>query len=169
MEQQKRKPNRLSEYDYSESGYYFVTICAANKQKIFGTIVGANCVRPNAGTAPVGANCVCPQIKLSNIGLIVQSNIEVLDNTYPSVSVDRYVIMPNHLHLIIKISGRPQVAPTVSRAIKQFKGSVTKQVGIPIWQRSFYDHIIRDERDYLRIAEYMENNPARWDDDPYFV
>ena len=87
-----------------------------------------------------------------------------------NVFVDKYVIMPNHIHLIIVIKGgRAMHAPTVSNIIGQMKSFVTKRVGIPIWQKSFYDHIIRDEADYLRIAEYMENNPAKWAEDKYFV
>ncbi len=155
MALQKRKANRLSDFDYSAAGCYFITICTAEKQKILCSIVGANCVRP--------------QIMLSKIGQIIKNNIDILDKTYQTVSVDRYVIMPNHLHLILRIDGRTQFAPTISRVIKQFKGSITKQVGIPIWQKSFYDHIIRDEKDYLRICEYIEHNPAKWAEDKYFV
>ena len=66
-------------------------------------------------------------------------------------------------------SGRSQIAPTISRAIKQFKGSVTKQIGYSIWQKSFYDHIIRDEADYLVKTNYIETNPLRWADDQYYT
>ena len=66
-------------------------------------------------------------------------------------------------------SGRTQFAPTVSRIIKQFKGSVTKKIGISIWQRSFYDHIIRDENDYLRIWDYIDTNPLKWSSDEYYI
>ena len=73
-----------------------------------------------------------------------------------------------HLILVIQ-SGRTQFAPTISRIIKQFKGKITKQVGFCIWQKSFYDHVIRDEKDYLRIWEYIENNPDKWTEDKYFI
>ena len=169
MELQKRKSNRLSGFDYSASGYYFITICTAEKQKILCNIVGCGIPDAPKTSKSVGANCVRPQIILSKIGQIIKNNIDMLDKTYQTVSVDRYVIMPNHLHLILMIDGRTQFAPTISRVIKQFKGSITKQVGIPIWQKSFYDHIIRDEKDYLRICEYIENNPAKWTEDKYFV
>ena len=160
-----RKPMRLKNHDYSANGYYFITICTAQKQKILCDIsVGANFVRPN--------------ITFSEVGKIVHNNILALNDIYDTVQVDKYVIMPNHVHLIIVIkdyrtqfantSGRTQFAPTVSRIIKQFKGTITKQVGYPIWQKSFYDHIIRDENDYLRVAEYMENNPEKWSEDQYF-
>ena len=133
MERKSRKPNRLKEYDYSANGYYFITICTAEKQKLLCNIVGANCVRP-------------PEIKYTEIGKIVKENMTVLDTVYSCIKIDKYVIMPNHIHLILIINnGRTQFAPTVSRIIKQFKGKITKQVGFPIWQKSFYDHIIRDE------------------------
>lgn len=151
-----RKVNRLNDYDYSQNGYYFITVCTAKKLKIFGNIVGANCVRPH--------------IELSNIGEIVDSNICKLNDIYDTVFVDKYVVMPNHIHFIIKIiGGRTQFAPTISRVIKQFKGKITKQIGFSVWQKSFYDHIIRDENDYLRIWEYIEENPAKWAEDKYYT
>jgi len=99
--------------------------------------------------------------------------------------------MPNHIHMIIKInndeqaadsgqiaddsgrtlndSGRTEFAPTVSRIIKQFKGSITKQIGFSLWQKSFHDHIIRDESDYMEIWNYIDKNPEKWTEDCYFV
>ena len=157
-----RKQNRLKEYDYSQNGFYFITICTAEKSKLLCDI-------------SVGANCVRPQTALSEIGKIVDENIVKLNGIYETVRVDQYVIMPNHVHLILVIQngrtqdGRTQFAPTVSRIIKQFKGKITKQVGFCIWQKSFYDHVIRDEKDYLRIWEYIENNPGKWAEDKYFI
>ena len=152
-----RKQNRLKEYDYSQNGYYFITVCTAEKRKILCDIsVGANCVRPN--------------ITLSKIGKLVDENIGKLNSIYETVCVDKYVVMPNHIHLIVVIqNGRTQFAPTLSRIVKQFKGKITKQVGFCIWQKSFYDHVIRDEKDYLRIWEYIENNPAKWTEDKYYI
>ena len=123
----------------------------------------------------VGANCVRPC--LSGQGHIAEKEIRVLSETYDAVEINKYVVMPNHVHMIIVINdngrtgnnGRTQFAPTVSRIIKQFKGSITKQIGFSIWQRSFHDHIIRDENDYKRIAEYIENNPQRWTEDCFYT
>ena len=152
-----RKHNRLKGYDYSQNGYYFITICTEEKCKILCDI-------------SVGANCVRPTTTLSEIGKLVDENIGILNGTYKTVRVDKYVIMPNHVHLIIVIqNGRTQFAPTVSRIIKQFKGKITKRVGFCIWQKSFYDHIIRDEAEYLRIWEYIENNPQKWTEDKYYL
>ena len=152
-----RKQNRLKEYDYSQNGYYFITICTAEKSKLLCDIY-------------VGANCVRPKTTLSEIGKLVDENIVRLNGIYETVRVDKYVVMPNHVHLILVIqSGRTQFAPTISRIIKQFKGKITKQIGFCIWQKSFYDLIIRDENDYLRICEYIENNPGKWAEDKYFI
>ena len=86
--------------------------------------------------------------------------------------VDKFIIMPNHIHIIIIIDceqGRTQFAPTISRVVKQFKGAITKKVGYSIWQRSYHDHIIRNKEDYLRIWQYIEENPTKWTDEEYFV
>ena len=152
-----RKQNRLKEYDYSQNGYYFITICTAEKSKLLCDI-------------SVGANCVRPKTALSEIGKLVDENIGRLNSIYENVRVDKYVVMPNHVHLILVIqSGRTQFAPTVSRIMKQFNGKITKQVGFCIWQKSFYDHVIRDEKDYLRIWEYIEYNPEKWAEDKYYI
>ncbi len=160
MELPKRKPSRLKNYDYSTNGAYFITICINDRKNLFWNDVGANCVRQS-------------DIQLSAIGNAVKHQIEKWNTTYDNVYVDKYVIMPNHLHLIVCISAdgnrRTQFAPTISRMVKQFKGAVTKQIGIQIWQRSFHDHIIRDEKDYFKIWEYIENNPLKWEEDCFYI
>lgn len=163
-----RKRNRLSGYDYSQQGAYFITVCTQNRAELFGRIVGANAVRPYT--------------ELSDLGQVVKTGVEMLPAVYPMVSVDEFVIMPNHVHMIIVIddgrtnadSGRsqngrtlfaPTGSPTVSRIIKQWKGVITKRMGFSPWQKSFHDHVIRSQEDYLHIAEYIENNPAQWEMD----
>ena len=152
-----RKDIRLKNYNYSSAGRYFITICVKDKHEMLGKIVGANCVRP------------C----LSEIGNIVECEILKLSKIYEAVSVDKYVIMPNHIHMILVINnnihGRTQFAPTISQIIKQFKGSITKQIGYSIWQKSFHDHIIRNEAEYQKIRKYIETNPLKWEEDIYFV
>ncbi|MDR1800303.1 MAG: hypothetical protein LBQ95_00425 [Lachnospiraceae bacterium] len=162
-----RKPNRLAGYDYSQNGAYFITICAKDREQIFGRIT----------TDGVGANCVRPCVRQSETGNIVLSEIERLNVAYPSVNIDCFVVMPNHVHMIIVIDkngginkndGRTQFAPTISRIIKQWKGAISKQIGFSPWQKSFHDHIIRNEQEYIKIAEYIENNPKRWADDCFY-
>ena len=93
-----------------------------------------------------------------------------------NISVDHYVIMPNHVHLIIMISdderlaeGRLTTAPTVSEIIRLWKRAISKEIGRSIWQKSFHDHIIRDEAEYLKIRQYIDENPMRWSEDKYFA
>jgi REP element-mobilizing transposase RayT len=154
----KRKSNRIQGYDYSQDGAYFITICTKDHAELFGKIA-------------VGVASCRPQI--SEIGAVVESEILRLNKTYEDFSVDSYIIMPNHVHMIITIcSGnrRQNAAPTsVSRAINQWKRVITMKVGFSPWQKSFYDHIIRNQDDYNRIAEYIENNPARWVEDRYYI
>ena len=106
------------------------------------------------------------KLPLSEIGKMVDNELQKLSSVYSAVKVDKYCIMPDHVHLIISISadecGRPQVAPTISRIVQQFKGAVTKQAGRTVWQKSFYDHGIRNRRDYDEIWEYINNNPRKY-------
>ena len=116
----------------------------------------------------VGARIARPE--LTDIGELVESAINDIPNHYPMIKLDKYVIMPNHLHLILFINndGRAMRAPTVSTVINQMKGYITKQAGYSIWQKLFYDHIIRNEEDYIRICQYIDENPAKWPEDEYF-
>lgn len=159
-----RKPNRLKGYDYGNNGGYFITVCTENRAEISSRIiVGANSVRPH--------NDIRPHVELSPIGQIVDAEIKILSNTYPNLSVDKYVIMPNHIHIIIIVweGGRTEFAPTVSRAIKQWKGAITKKAGGSIWQKSFHDRIIRNQAEYNKIADYIDNNPLSWENDCFYT
>ena len=163
----KRKRNRLKNYDYSTNGMYFITVCTKDKEKILwdndqydGNIVGANCVRPLS------------DIKLSLYGITVKTEIEKIESIYNGIiKIENYVVMPNHIHLLILIDsyGRTQFAPTLSRVVKQFKGVITKQIGKSIFQRSFHDHIVRDDEEYKMIYNYIESNPSIWTEDCFYV
>ena len=159
MELPARKPNRLPCFDYSTPGAYFITICEKNHKCIFWRDVGASIARP-------------PIIQLSEYGKIVDAVIREIPAHYPAVSVDHYVVMPNHIHLLLQINtdayGRPMVAPTISTVVQQMKGVVTKQIGRSVWQKLFHDHVIRGEEDYLKIWEYIDTNPARWKEDCFY-
>ena len=160
MSGEKRKQIRLTHYDYSPPGAYFITICTAGREKLFWEADENNC---EPGGASVGAACGRPP--LSEIGVKLDREIQNLSTVYEFVCADKYVIMPDHIHMIITISqreaGRPQAAPTISRIINQFKGAVTKAVGRPIWQKGYYDHVIRNEQDYLDIWDYIDTNPVQ--------
>ena len=160
----KRKDIRLKNYDYSSPGAYFVTICTENRKNYFWN----ESIDPQTFKwCSVGANCVRPQsLPLSDVGNIVLDELGRWNQTYPAVSLHSYVIMPNHLHIIVVISaneyGRPQVAPTVERMVKQFKGAATKKIGASIWQKSYIEHVIRDKKDYKTRSNYIFENPLRW-------
>ena len=158
-----RKPTRLKNYDYSNNGAYFVTICTHNKQKLFSNIVGQ-------GLAPA-------EIQLSAFGKIANAELLDLENRYKSIKIDKYVIMPNHIHAIIVIQNKTAGAspcPTLSDIICSFKSITTHKChfinsNIKIWQTSFHDHIIRDDNDYLKIWNYIDTNPQKWNDDCFYT
>jgi len=149
----KRKTIRVEDYDYASPGAYFITICTSNRENLFWHGCRGDLRSP-------------ARLPLSDIGRIVDNELQKLSSIYPAVKVDKYCIMPDHIHLIVSISadefGRPQVAPTISRIIQQFKGAVTKQACRTVWQKSFYDHGIRNRQDYDEICEYIDNNPRKY-------
>jgi len=160
MDKPTRKPNRLRDFDYSSPGVYFVTICTRDKEKLFWSdSVGASIARP-----------IKPA--LSPCGKLVEKAICEIPKRYPMISLDKYVVMPNHIHLLLRIntdeSGRAMLAPTISTVVQQMKGAVTKSYGRSIWQKLFYDHVIRNQRDYDEIWNYIENNPLKWENDCYY-
>ena len=110
------------------------------------------------------------EIPLSDAGKVIKNCIEEIALRYEAVAVEKYCIMPDHVHLLLSIGsdddGRPMVAPTVSRVVQQFKGTVTKRIGRTIWQKSFYDHIIRNDADHLACWQYIENNPLKYEVTP---
>lgn len=161
MEEQlpKRKPLHLRSHDYSQNGYYFITICTEKRhQNILSAIapaVGAITNRP-----PV-------QVTLTAWGTVVERAIREIPNRYPGVEVDCYVIMPDHVHLILAIhqtgpDGRQVAAPTaISTVIQQLKRAVSRAIGVSIWQKSYYDHIIRNCSDLEETRNYIANNPLK--------
>lgn len=118
-----------------------------------------------------------PLPKLTIQGEIVRKTILSVNQKYANINPDKFVIMPNHIHVIfnVKNDGRGDPAPTVVNVVGWLKYNITKQInqingktGDKIFQRSFYDHIIRDEMDYIRICEYIENNPYKWEEDKFY-
>ena len=161
MELRQRKKNRLHGYDYSKAGWYFITICVAGRAEMLGKYRGAHC-------APA-------YVALSDVGYAVENAILQIPKYHKGVYVDKYVVMPNHIHVILVLTknhGRTMCAPTerssVPKIIHGMKEAVTKSVGFSIWQKSYHDHIIRDDADYQRIWEYIDTNPAKWQEDCYY-
>ena len=159
-----RKTIRLQNYDYSQNGAYFVTICTALKEPLFGVVCrGDPCGRP-----PVPA-----YVEYTPLGEIACQTFAVLDSIYP-VSVPCFVVMPDHVHAIIMLERRAtaRVAPTLGRVVGAYKSkvchqwlAVCKRRGIimgEIWQRGYYEHVLRSQQDFDGAAQYIRGNPARW-------
>ncbi len=160
MQFSRRKQNRLQEYDYSTPNAYFITICTKDRKCYFWD--------------KMVVSCACSdKISLSKYGKIVCEYIMKIPQHYPSVSVDNFTVMPNHIHLLLQINtgndGRPLAAPTVSRVINQVKGAISKEIGFSVWQKGFYDHVIRCGDDYTEVWKYIDNNPARWLEDELYI
>jgi len=175
-----RKNMRLQGYDYSQNGAYFITICVDGKQKILGRVVGD------------AAHGVL-DMQLSDVGEMVKRYIQNIPQ-HNGVILDNFVIMPNHIHLLIRIEGMskatknagvpraaendgtPRAAsPTtaamtasIPRVINALKGLTSKKYGKSIWQRSYHDRIIRNEAEYLKIWRYIDENPQKWAEDRYY-
>ena len=156
-----RKPLRLKEYDYSSPGAYFITICTKEHRQILSAI------------APVGDDAhIVPSDDIQNVltdtGKICDKYIRSISQKYNGVTVDKYIIMPNHIHMLISLDGSMKAStPTIPDIIRSFKIMVTKETAHRIWQRSFYDHIIRSKKDYDEIWKYIDTNVIRWDKDCY--
>ena len=162
----KRKHIRLPNYDYSQNGVYFVTICTEGRRNILSEIV-SSVGRDDPG-APL-ATCL-----LSRNGEIVKGYIESIPRAHPGVTVEQYCIMPNHVHMLLAFyeaeerragSSRPtQRLPRIIAALKRFSN---RDTGQKLWQIGYYEHIIRDNRDYLVHWQYIDQKPARWAEDEY--
>jgi REP element-mobilizing transposase RayT len=143
--------SRLKGYDYSEPGSYFITICSKNREPLFGEIKNEN-------------------VKLSEIGKIVTDCWFDLPNHYPNIILDEFIVMPNHVHGIIKIEKRPEITinhgiPEFIRAFKSFSSRRINELNTNIsgiWQPRFYDRIIRSDNELNRIQLYIKNNPTKF-------
>ena len=173
----KRKSLRLPKYDYSSCGLYFVTLCTHGRKLTLGSIRR-------------GDPCGRPRWTPTVLGQIAAKDLAFIQNTF-AITIDKFVIMPNHIHLLVFIPKRratARVAPTqtqdnnssyslgeiiggykskVSHDYLQFCKKRSTLMG-ELWQRGYYDHIIRCESDYLRIWQYMDENPVRWTEDEYY-
>ena len=160
MELPKRKRNRLTAYNYSTPNAYFITVCTENRKNLFWSDVGMIIDRPE-------------NVPLTSLGMVAQQSIRDISSHYPAITVDHSVIMPNHIHLLLQIhtdaNGRSMIAPTISTVMRLMKGTVSKQASFPVWQKGFYDHVIRNENDYQDIWNYIEGNPSKWTEDKLFV
>ncbi|MDD4900640.1 MAG: hypothetical protein PHS62_00805 [Patescibacteria group bacterium] len=171
-----RKLNRLPFFDYAQNGFYFVTICVKDREEIFGQVINEKMV-------------------LNRCGWVIRNQWQWLAGRFPYLELDEYIVMPNHLHGILMINTDDDNVGTVgagrdgdnvgtgrdlslqcgkiksvSELIGAFKTTSSKLIHYMgysdfAWQRSFYDHIIRNEKSLIKIREYIINNPAKWERD----
>ena len=178
-EKHHRRSIRLKGHDYSQPGAYFVTICTRDQECLFGHVVNG-------------------EMRLNDAGEIAQRCWEEIPRHFPLVELDAFVVMPNHVHVIIVIQGRGEASVplhvskerpgsdasplrqrpngtqpgSLSAIVQNFKSISTRRMnaarstpGTPVWQRGFYEHVVRDEEELRAIREYVLGNPARWDED----
>ena len=172
-----RKPNRLHSYDYSSIGAYFVTICIRDMRCILSRVIGDPDCNLSVGDADPGVpsnfedtKSGPPRVCLSTYGKIVAENLERMNTLYAHIRIDRSVIMPNHVHLLIMISGAacggtprsPSPTTDLTRFIAAFKKYTDRACGMELWQRSFHDHVIRNDEDYRLHWHYIDENPKKW-------
>ena len=164
MDLPKRKANRLTGYDYSGSGTYFLTLCSKRKQHLFSHIVGRGILD-------------APELQLTECGKCIDETLTYLAEHNESIDVEKYVIMPNHVHLLVSVGGgnggasgmpRPTMNALIPKFVSSLKRFTNKQCGAELWQNGYYDHIIRDENDYLSRWRYIDENPLKWTQDEYF-
>lgn len=167
-----RRSIRLRDYDYSQEGAYYVTICTHARSCVLGAVIGEN-------------------VRLNRFGQMIRDEWLRTLQIRPEVELDDFVVMPNHLHGIILLSStvgayrntplrddppnnRSFVSPsrTLGAIIRGFKSTTTVQInrlrnsaGSPLWQRNYYEHVVRDFNDLNRIREYIQNNPLQWSSD----
>ena len=145
----KRKSSRIPNYDYSTANFYFLTVCTHEKRCIFG--------KPGS---------------LNWMGKIAEETLRSIPDVFPDIRVDKYVVMPNHVHMILDVckSG----ASDINVVMGQYKMTVTRKIRerkpeYPVWQRSFHDHVIRDQKRYEKVWLYIEANPMRWEEDCFYM
>ena len=150
----KRKLPRMERFDYSSAGYYFVTICTKDKKCIFGE-----------------------PCRLNTIGKLAEAELLGISGHYDGIAVDKFVIMPNHIHAVIIIgcdhAERSRPFPTLSTVVGLYKSGTARRIhellpGLEVWQKSFYDSVIRNDAAYLEICKYIEDNPVKWQSDELY-
>jgi REP element-mobilizing transposase RayT len=155
--QHHRRSIRLKGYNYAQSGAYFVTICTWQRQGLFGEITNK-------------------EMHLNIYGEIIQRYWGSLPEHQDDLELDEFIVMPNHVHGIIVLIDNPSCKkrhglPEIIRGFKTFSArrinKIRRLSGVPVWQRGYYEHIIRNEKSLMAIREYIINNPLSWEKDQY--
>ena len=150
-----RKHPRLKNYDYSQCGCYHLTICVKNRRPILSKIIPTDSVSGR------------PVVQLFAAGRITEHYIQNIPTVYSGVAVDKYVIMPNHVHLLISLSMETDVS--VYTIVRSLKRMINRELGENIWQESFYDCVISSEALYRCEWRYIDENPDKWLQDELYL
>ena len=151
----KRKHPRLKTYDYGHCGCYHITICTKDRRPVLSEII------PAEGPASR------PGVRLYPIGRIAERYIQNIPKVYPGVILEKYVIMPNHIHLLISLGAESNTSvPTIVRSLKRM---VNRETGRSIWQESFFDTVVRNDSMFQCEWRYIDENPDKWAQDDLFV
>ncbi|MCE2961649.1 MAG: transposase [Chitinophagales bacterium] len=175
-----RRSIRLKGYDYSQAGLYFIAICCQDRACLFGDVVNGEMI-------------------LNEFGIVAHNEWAKTPEIRPNVELGEFIIMPNHMHGIIRLLGRGELhspemtnqlhsfdnlgvcktplrspSQTIGAIVRGYKSTVTKQLGLlgfddKLWQRNYHEHIIRNEQSYQTISEYIINNPVKWAEDKFYL
>ncbi|MBP3592112.1 MAG: transposase [Clostridia bacterium] len=162
----RRKHPRLKNYDYSSPGAYFITICVQKQKCILSSVSRSECEESEPSDPPAEL----AKISCTKYGIVAERELRSLETRYPYLKVDQYVIMPNHIHVILILDNKTAGAsprPTVEDIICAYKSLTTKEckkIGLTekLFQTSFYEHVVRDRKDYEVHAKYIQENPLCW-------
>jgi REP element-mobilizing transposase RayT len=149
----RRRSLRLPGYDYSQAGAYFITVCTQNRVMLFGEVIRCD-------------------VRLNEMGTIVQQTWDDLPTHYHGIDLDAFIVMPNHVHGIVILVDRSERRHAIQEIVRGFKTFSARRVNerggqrAALWQRGYYEHVIRNEKALDRVRAYIANNPARWADDP---
>ena len=165
-----RKNIRMEGYDYSSNGAYYVTFCVEDRHEILGQIVGSGFhARPPQ-------NPIQPLVELTDIGIEIQKTIEHICANDKRIEIPKYVIMPNHVHLIVVLKAVGHGSPTLQSVVGRIKSYTAKRWSEicgtkyqTFWQSRFHDRIIRNEDEYKRVWQYIDENIEKWTEDEYYI
>lgn len=143
-----RKYSRLKNYNYHTHGAYFITLVCYRRATLFGQFVAAHFCHTSLGEYVIKAWHTLPQSDIS-------------------ITTDAFVLMPNHLHGIIWLNENS--TRSLQNIMNWFKAGITREAGVKVWQRSFYDRVIRDEYELFHARQYIENNPKQWQLDRLYI
>ena len=150
-----RKHPRLKNYDYGQNGCYHLTLCVKNHRPILSRVI------------PSRDPMLRAQVQLTGAGKIVETYIQNVPSVYPQVTVEKYAIMPNHVHLLLLMEDGCETS--VQTIVRSLKRMVTRDLGQSIWQSSFYDVVVRNDAMYRCEWQYIDSNPDKWTEDELYI